>query len=132
MDQHSVALTGLTKHLEVNSNEEKKMLDALHQQLSNSLIDNEISALKGISFSHEGTDFFTDTAQLAATENADVQRASAKQKLSHRVFIRDTPVRNAQVKTSIPAWAAGAAVDKTIGPFISNDGKYLLEELRMK
>ncbi len=125
MDQQPVALTGLTKHLEVNSAEEKKMLDALHQQLSNSLIDNEISALKGISFAHEGTDFFTDTAQSVATANADVQRVSPKQKLSHRVFIRDTPVRNTQIKTSVPSWAAGAAVDKTIGPFISKDGRKL-------
>ena len=125
MDQQSIALTGLTKHLQVNSNEEKRMLDTLHQQLSNSLIDNEISALKGISFAHEGTDFFTDTPQTFATSNVDVQGAPAKQKPSHRVFIRDTPIRNTQIKTSVPAWAAGAAVDKTIGPFISNDGRKL-------
>ena len=126
MDQQQNALTDLTKHLLVNSNEEKKMLDALHQQLSNSLIDESATDLKGISFAHEGTDFFADKDQPAKGSNEDAQNVSAlKNNRTHRVFIRDTPIRNAQVKTSVPAWAAGAAVDKTIGPFTNKDGRKL-------
>jgi hypothetical protein len=122
----------LTKNLQITSDQEKKMLDALHEQLSNSLIDENIAALQGVWFAHERTDFFGDTSQSAAT---DASKVSAKQSVSHRVFVRDTPVRNAQLKTSVPSWATGAAVDKTIGPFINKDGRklwydfYSIEEL---
>ena len=126
MDQEQTASTSLTKHLLVNSIEEKKMLDALHQQLANSLIDNEIPSLKGMQFAHEGADFFSEKNQPTTAANADAESVSAlQQNRSHRVFIRDTPIRSSQIKSSIPSWAAGAAVDKTIGPFISNDGRKL-------
>ncbi|MEP6465564.1 MAG: hypothetical protein ABJB05_04635 [Parafilimonas sp.] len=131
-----VSLTDITKHLDITSAEEQKMLDALHQQLSSALIDNEITALKGVSFSHENTNFFANAQQDVKASNAAAESISApKENPSHKVFIRDTPIRNAQVKTSVPQWAVGAAVDKTIGPFINKDGRrlwydfYPIEEL---
>src|SRR5690348_626386 len=127
------AAAGITEQLQVNSDEEKKLLDTLHQQLSNALIDDNIPALKGIAFAHEGTDFFGVQPQEAPIEKSNTASVSAKP--THRVFVRDTPVRNAQLKTSVPSWAVGAKVDKTIGPFINKDGRrlwydfYPIEEL---
>jgi len=126
MNQQPIATaSGITRYLQVNSDEEKKLLDTLHQQLSNTFIDKNIPALKGIAFTHEGINFFADLPQSEPVSNADTASASTKSKPTHRVFVRDTPVRSAQIKTSVPSWAVGAAVDKTIGPFISNDGRKL-------
>jgi hypothetical protein len=39
-----------------------------------------------------------------------------------KVFIREVPVRTSQIKSSVPNWAIGAKVDKTIGPITRVDG----------
>src|SRR5690348_13601953 len=96
------AAAGITEQLQVNSDEEKKLLDTLHQQLSNALIDDNIPAIKGIAFAHESTDFFGPKSQPESTENAGA--ASVLEKPAYRVFVRDAPVRNAQLKTSVPSW----------------------------
>ena len=33
------------------------------------------------------------------------------------------PVRTTQMNGSVPLWAGGAAVEKTLGPFLSKDGR---------
>ena len=42
----------------------------------------------------------------------------------YKVFRREVPVRTSQYEASVPKWAAGQAVDHTIGPFIDNFGKW--------
>ncbi|MDG1276723.1 MAG: hypothetical protein P8O16_05535 [Algoriphagus sp.] len=39
-----------------------------------------------------------------------------------KVFVREIPIRTSQIKSSVPAWAVGAKVDKTIGPITRVDG----------
>ncbi|WP_026966056.1 hypothetical protein [Algoriphagus terrigena] len=39
-----------------------------------------------------------------------------------RVFIRETPIKSSQIPGSVPTWAQGAKVDKTIGPIKRIDG----------
>src|SRR3954466_11392326 len=103
MYQHPIATAaGITKHLQINSGEEQNMLNELHQQLSNSLIDDNLIALKGVSFAHERTDFFAAKEKSTTASNADAKNISAsEEKPTHRIFIRDTPVRNTQIKTSV-------------------------------
>ncbi len=126
MNFKEVSFDNITKQLQVNSDSERKMLDALHQQLSTSLIGNDIPALKGMSFIHEEQNIFSEKEQSIKASSAVAESISAtKEKPTQRLFIRDTPIRNTQIKTSVPSWAAGAAVDKTIGPFLSNDGRKL-------
>lgn len=40
-----------------------------------------------------------------------------------KVFQRESPVRSPIASRSVPTWAGGAAVEKTIGPFINLDGR---------
>lgn len=40
-----------------------------------------------------------------------------------RVFVRESPIRDIQAGRSVPSWAGGAEVAKTIGPFIDIDGR---------
>ena len=42
---------------------------------------------------------------------------------AYKVFQRETPVRNSLAQRSVPGWAGGAAVDKTIGPLTNIDGR---------
>ena len=44
---------------------------------------------------------------------------------AYKVFQRETPVRSMLAQRSVPSWASGAAVDKTIGPLINIDGRKL-------
>jgi hypothetical protein len=40
-----------------------------------------------------------------------------------KVFVREVPIRTSQIKSSVPAWAIGAKVEKTIGPITRIDGR---------
>ncbi|MBA4167617.1 MAG: hypothetical protein H0X41_08775, partial [Chitinophagaceae bacterium] len=40
-----------------------------------------------------------------------------------KVFARESPVININANRSIPSWASGAAVEKTIGPLLNVDGR---------
>ncbi len=41
----------------------------------------------------------------------------------YRVFRREVPIKTSQYEASVPKWAAGQAVDYTLGPFTDNFGK---------
>ncbi|MEP1258512.1 hypothetical protein [Algoriphagus sp.] len=43
-----------------------------------------------------------------------------------KAFIREVPVKSTQIRASVPAWAAGAKVEKTIGPLNQIDGRVIL------
>ncbi|MEB2777128.1 hypothetical protein SYJ56_17570 [Algoriphagus sp. D3-2-R+10] len=43
-----------------------------------------------------------------------------------KAFVREVPVRSTQIRASVPAWAAGAKVEKSIGPLIQKDGRIII------
>lgn len=122
-------LAYLTGHLEVASVRDEHALQLLHEQLPRALTHEDIATVKNRYFSVESSDlFFTEAiapqqrsrlAQLAAGITKDNTPPDL------RVFVRDVPVRTTQMSGSIPLWAGGAAVEQTIGPFLSKDGRQL-------
>ena len=84
--------------------------------LSTAIIDENATALKGISLAHENKIFFPGEE----TQASQTSQPSSTEKATHKVFIRDTPLRTTQITTAIPNWGAGAAIDKTVGPFVSS------------
>jgi hypothetical protein len=40
-----------------------------------------------------------------------------------RIFRRDAPLPSVEIAGSSPAWAAGAAIDRTLGPFLTPEGR---------
>jgi len=103
--QPPIALTG---NLSISSAAEKSMLASLTQQLSTSLIDNDISAVKGISFTHETAGALENIATTASAGEAASVVSSAT-KLTHRVFVRDTPLRDAQLKNFSSIMGSGCS-----------------------
>ncbi len=52
-----------------------------------------------------------------------VERTEVDKPASHRVFRRESPVATGAFDLSAPAWGRGAAIDKTHGPFVNQDGR---------
>lgn len=51
-----------------------------------------------------------------------VEKAEVKEKDPElKPFVREIPTRSTQLGSSVPAWAAGAKAEKTIGPLIRDD-----------
>ncbi len=131
MNQPSLAtsITSLSSSIEANTPEQQQALQSLHQQLVLSVIDVNTTDLQSRLFSFENAQTFQTTAsQTEATQAFQNSLQGALQnagKPTQRVFVRDVPVRAAQIQTSVPAWAVGSAPDKTLGPFTTADGRQL-------
>ncbi|MEO8399926.1 MAG: hypothetical protein ABI550_08960, partial [Ignavibacteriaceae bacterium] len=129
-DQQSLfdLLTSISGHLKITSSQDEKLFESLQENLAEALPGEDITSVKNNFFSVEGSDLFFNEAispnRLSRLKDASA-RISAKDesKSSLRVFVREVPIRSTQLKGSVPAWANGAAVEKTIGPFTNKDGR---------
>jgi len=54
------------------------------------------------------------------------KKANLTEKVELKAFVREVPVRSTQIRASVPAWAAGAKVDKSLGPFKRSDGRTII------
>mgnify|MGYP003651888031 FL=1 len=54
------------------------------------------------------------------------EKVSTVDDVNLKAFVREVPVRSTQIRASVPAWAAGAKVEKTIGPLEKADGRLIL------
>lgn len=126
-EQLHALLSSLSGHLITSSPQQEMEYQRLHQFLSRSLLPQDLQQLKSSNFSFENADLF-------GVENLPAARAEMLQSLvesksagaaepEFRVFARETPVRSTQLPTSVPSWAGGAAVERTIGPFTNLDGR---------
>jgi hypothetical protein len=122
-------LSSLTGHLVVENRRDEDALHALHHELSRALTRADLAAAKDRDFSVEGSDlFFPDAVapqQRSRLTNLAERIAARTAPAELRVFVRDVPVRTTQMLGSVPLWAGGAAVEKTMGPFLSKDGRRL-------
>jgi hypothetical protein len=66
-----------------------------------------------------------DQLPKAARDRLDrlFDRVDAARAPEYRVFRRETPVRSAVIDLATPAWGRGAAVEHSLGPFQSLDGR---------
>lgn len=137
MDQQELvaALANLCGQIKAASEDEKGMLDELYLQLANAISDGSDSDVKGINFSYERSFTHITEVKLENLKKVAHRTFLENTKPANRVFVRDTPVRSNQIKTSTPDWAKGSAVNNTIGPFLGKDGRklwydfYRIEEL---
>ena len=87
--------------------------------MARTLPDETITTMKNSSFSVEQSDlFFTDAIaahELTRLKHLAVRAVKEAGEENLRVFVRDVPIRSTQIAGSVPLWAGGAAVDKTIG-----------------
>lgn len=117
----------LTGHLTAVSPQQAQELQQLDQMLSRALLPEDLPTLKGESFTFENADVFS--TETISGERAAVLTSLAEQKATtevepeFRVFARQAPVRDAELFASVPSWASGAAVERTLGPFTHQDGR---------
>lgn len=124
-------LASLTGNLIASGKHEESALDHVRQIIAGALDKQDVQSLQNTKFSFETTDFFS-SENISATEQAKLDHAIKQSRViktqssqNLRVFIRDVPVRSTLVPGSIPAWAAGALLDQTAGPFLSKDGRHI-------
>jgi hypothetical protein len=126
-DQLQTLLGSLAGHLVTSSSQQEKEYQKLHQLLSRSLLSQDIQQLKGSNFSFENADLFSSenipAARADFLQSIAASTSTAGAAPEFRVFAREVPVRSTQLPTSVPLWAAGAAVERTIGPFTNKDGR---------
>lgn len=61
-----------------------------------------------------------------ATGKSAIKKAIVKDDLKLKAFVREVPIRSTQIRASVPDWAAGAKVEKSIGPLVKNDGRIIV------
>ena len=124
-------LAYLSGHFETASTKDLHAVDHLREQLVRALGDDDLAAVRSHFLSIDGSDLFFSEAM------APSQRARLSQLVDRigqardrepelRVFARNVPVRSSQFPSSVPAWAAGASVAQTLGPFTGSRWSSLL------
>jgi hypothetical protein len=124
----SETLLQLTGHLVVDSNEQERNLELLYRSLSRAALSMNRKLLINSNFSIEQSDLFFKEAvskqRLDALDRLEQNRLTNPElSPEFRVFVREVPVRESLVYGSMPAWAAGAKVSHSIGPFKNQDGR---------
>lgn len=120
-------LAGLTGHLEATSKAEESAIRSLRDTLAGALAGEGMVTVKNNFYSVEQSDLFfadaIDPQELSRMKNLADRVVREKASADLRVFVRDVPLRSTQVAGSVPQWAGGAALEKTLGPFLSKDGR---------
>ncbi|THB75994.1 MAG: hypothetical protein D3926_18975, partial [Desulfobacteraceae bacterium] len=122
-------LSNLTGHLQADSEKEEKSIQDLQLNLADTLSGINIETVKNNILFYENSDLFfpekIKTPRLNKIEEISSRVSKETMEPNLRVFVRESPVRSSQLKGSVPAWARGAAVEKTFGPFTNKDSKKL-------
>lgn len=135
MEQKNLSdiVAALTSNLTPSKITSKKQLEALKIQLLSSLQVQDIQDILpgGLNcfdrinlqpkFSGSDLPRFPETL-INETKKEVIPEGTTKPSL-YRVFRREVPVRTSQYAASVPKWAAGQAVDHTLGPFKDSLGK---------
>ena len=120
-------LAKTTGHLTATSVQDQKSIQALRENLVTALANENISTVKSSFYSTDNSDiFFTEaieTKQITEIKNLVTRFEKQPRPAGQRVFAREVPVQNIQIKGSVATWANGAAVQKTMGPYQSKDGR---------
>ncbi|MES2425992.1 MAG: hypothetical protein V4560_03430 [Bacteroidota bacterium] len=120
-------LNSLTGHLQATTPQQQQSLQEVQQTIAQSLLQQNVSDPGSRQFNFENASLLSDsTINNAAMSNiATIAQQTLKENVDNglHVFKRDVPARTTQLANSIPAWAAGAKLSKTIGPFKDATGK---------
>lgn len=120
-------LRQLAGHLVIDSEEKLREFDSLTEAMAYTDLPEDTKLVIQSDLSISKADLFFD-------ETIVKQRAEALDNLAGRIddradeprfrmFAREVPVREPLLHASVPPWAAGAKVSRTIGPFEHKDGR---------
>jgi hypothetical protein len=114
-------LSRVLGHLAVEERTEE--FAQLQDLLSRSAFPEDTQELAGSMFSFEGADLFSPERVAPAQSEAIEKLAQTSAAPEYRLFVRQVPVRSTQLHGSNPSWAGGAALERSLGPFVNRDGR---------
>lgn len=120
-------LSGLSGHLQIKTKDDQRNFEKLQESLYDASFDGSENLVKSTAFSFEKSDLLFKekiaSTRLDGLSKLSERISSRAKEPDYRVFVREVPVRSTQITGSVPQWAGGAAVEKTIGPFVNADGR---------
>jgi hypothetical protein len=142
-DQLESLLSNIFGHLNAENATDKKQWEEGIPLLAQSLLIQDSSEIQPESFSFERSEVFfqdripkekielirreADKATVKESTTTTVKEAAVKlERPRFKAFVREVPVRSTQIRASVPAWAAGAKVEKSIGPLAKADGRFVV------
>jgi hypothetical protein len=142
-DQLESLLSNIFGHLNAENASDKKQWEEGIPLLAQSLLIQDSSEIQPESFSFERSEVFfqdripkekielirreADKATVKESTTTTVKEAAVKlERPRFKAFVREVPVRSTQIRASVPAWAAGAKVEKSIGPLAKADGRFVV------
>ena len=128
-DQLESLLSNVFGHLNAANPSDKNQWEAGVPLLAKSLLIQDSAEIKPDSFSFENSELFFQN-RIPKSKVELIRKEAEKAKVNEKdpqlkAFVRDVPVRTTQIKTSVPNWAAGAKVEKSIGPMTRVDGRVI-------
>ncbi|OOG77070.1 hypothetical protein [Algoriphagus sp. A40] len=136
-DQLNILLAEVFGHLQPDDAQDPTLWKEGLPLLAKSLIVSKDLSIRSESFSFERSQLFSQERIKPAKMDKIreiVEKVEAEEKIENKEakavilkpFVREVPVKTTQIKTSVPAWAAGAKVEKTVGPLVREDGRLVL------
>lgn len=120
-------LRQLAGHLELDTDDQRRNFDLLCRTLRESTLPGATRRASHGDFSIARADlFFDETISKDRLDVLDKVAARIEDRAEEPrtlVFAREVPIREPLLHASVPAWAAGAQVSRTIGPFTHKDGR---------
>jgi hypothetical protein len=126
-DQLNSLLAEVFGHLQLNNAQETNLWEEGLPLMAKNLLAADDLKLKPDSFSFERTQLFSDD-RIKPAQMEKIRQVSESVKMKEnepelKAFVREVPIKSTQLGRSVPTWAAGAKIDKTIGPLIKEDGR---------
>ena len=120
-------LRKLVGHLIIESDKERRDLELLYKSLTEAALPDDTQILIQSDFSIGKADLFFDETiperHLETINKLSAKKAKREENDSFRMFVREVPVRDPLLHGSVPAWAEGAKVSHSLGPFTHKDGR---------
>lgn len=136
MNEHPLLaqLAQLTGEFVAKNNPSSEQLQEFQSSIATALLQEQSPETLQQNFHFQNTDAYT-TAHLNPDDlqslNEVLQNAALNKSGNEnlRIFRREVPFISSQVKSSVPEWARGAAIAKTIGPLIDKLGNQVFFDL---
>lgn len=130
-------LAKLCGDININDNQDTNAILELQEAVASAIINEPALSFSG-SFQFEQLDNFSthrmnsDDLQHLNNVLQGVQENRQPVDTTIRIFRRRVPFVSSQLRESVPEWARGAQITKTLGPFIGRDGiKYWFDLYRI-
>ncbi|MFK7772106.1 MAG: hypothetical protein AB8F94_08195 [Saprospiraceae bacterium] len=120
-------LKGLAGHLVIETADQIRNFKLLEKSLAQSNLDQDFQSCKKSDFTFEKSDLFFDEKipkeHRIVLNKIATRYTKRKEEPRFKVFVREVPLREQLLQSSVPDWAAGGKVDHTVGPFVNSDGR---------